>query len=345
MKKVLFSSIIFISLIIMFVSVSIAKSVEKKTRNGNIETVESMKDGKTGFKIIYSYDDSNKKIRGEYWEAIDPKESGKKKPQSNILAGTAIAKRYEESLSGSKVNDNSGIVIDIEKDGFTLKSVKIVKYNAAGLPEHIEFRGYTSYPVLGVFNLKTDWDYTYDTKGKLQKITEKNMSIDSLLLNLAAENTTKIERDQAGRPLKVTRTIGSVPPAYETTEYSLDGQTANMKKTVYRKCGFNKTTLKVAPEETITTAYGKNIPWEGKKKYDFTMGKSITEFSVYDEVNKKQKLNGSGFMKMNLIDKGMYMKNIIEYYKNEQKGPKWRIGELPDTPEPFLIYKDNTWYK
>lgn len=344
MRKILFFAIISLFIIATFTSIIDAKSEEKKTRSGDIEIIESVKDGKTEFRIIYTYA-GNKKIKGEYWEAVDPKEKGKKKPQSNILAGTAIAKRYEAALAGSKANDKSGVVIDIEKDGFILKSVKTVKYNAADLPEHIEFRGYTSYPVLGVFNLKTDWDYTYDAKGKLQKITEKNMSLDSLLLNLAAENTAKIERDQYDRPLKVTRTIGSVPPVSETTEYTYDGKTANMKKTLYRKCGFDKSTLKVTPSETITTVYGSNISWEGMKKYDFTMGKSVAEFSVYDEINKKQKLDGSGFMKMNFIDKGMFMKNILEYYKNEQKGPKWRMGELPDIPEPFLIYKDNMWYK
>jgi hypothetical protein len=343
MKK---TQILFIAGIIMFTTLSVvyAKSEEKITRNGNIETVESVKDGKTGFRIIYTYK-GDKKTRGEYWEAVDPKEKGKKKPQSNILAGTALAKRYESILSGGKVNDNSGIVIDIEKDGFILKSVKTVKYNTAGLPEHVEYRGYSSYPVLGTFNLKTDWDYTYDAKSRLQKILEKNMSIESLLLNMAAENITIIERDQYDRPLKVTRNIGSVPPVKETTDYTYDGQSKNMKKTLYRKCGFDTSALKVVPAETITTGYGSGIPWDGMKKYDFTMGKSIAEFSVYDEVNKKQKLDGSGFMKMNFINKGMFMKNLYDYYKNEQKGPKWRMGELPDIPEPFLIYKDNMWYK
>jgi hypothetical protein len=344
MKRILFYFLTAGFIAVFFTSTYASKSEEKTRRDGNIETVESVKSGKIEFRIVYTYE-GNRKIKGEYWEAVDPKDKGKKKPQSNILAGTPVAKHYETILAGSKTTDTSGIVIDIEKDGFVLKSVRTVKYNAAGFPEHIEFRGYTSYPVLGVFNLKTDWDYTYDPKGKLTGLVEKNMSLDSLLLNMAAENKTKIERDQDERPVKITRTIGSVPPVFETTEYTYEGSSSNMKKTVYRKCAFDSTKLKVAPSETITTMYGSNIPWEGMKKYDFTMSKTIAEFSVYDEVNKKQKLDGSGFMKKSFIDKGMYMKNLYDYYKNEQKGPKWRMGELPDIPEPFLIYKDNLWYK
>jgi len=321
-----------------------AKSKETTKREGNTEIVESQKDGKIEFRIIYTYDGKNK-VKGEYWEAVDPKEKGKKKPQSNILSGTPVAKNYEAVISKSKVVDQSGIEIDVEKNGFILKSVKTVKYNEKGFPVHVAFRGYTSYPVLGVFNLKTDWEYSYDARNMLSGVVEKNMSLDSLLLNLAAENSSKIERDQSGRPVKITRTIGTVPPVFETTEYTYDGNTTNMKTTVYRKCGIDTKSLSAMPTETISTTYGQNIPWGGMKKYNFEMGKSVTAFSVYDEVNKKQKLDGSGFMKMNIIKKGMFMKNMYDYYKNEQKGPKWRMGELPDLPEPYLLYKDNVWYK
>ncbi len=320
------------------------KSWDKVKREGNIETVVSEKDGKIEAKIIYTYS-GDKKIKGEYWEPVDPKKKGKEKPKPNILTGTAIAKHYEKLYADSMAKDESDIQVDVEKDGFILKSVKSAKYNDKGLPAHVEYRGYSTYPVLGVFNLKTDWDYTYDANSRLVEISEKNMSIDSLLLNMAAENKTKIERDKTGRPVKVTRTIGSVPPVFETTEYTYKDKSNDMEKTVYRKCGFNTTKLAVEPTETITTTYGKKIPWEGMKKYDFSMGKTITAFVIYDEVNKKNKIDGSKFMKMSFIDKGLFLKNIYGYYENEQKGPKWRMGELPDVPDPFMIYKDNKWYK
>jgi hypothetical protein len=198
--------------------------------------------------------------------------------------------------------------------------------------------------VLGVFELKTDWDYAYNEKGNLVSVTEKNLSLDSLLINLAAQNSAKIEyKDE--RPVKVTRTLGAAPPVFETTEYTYSGNTENMQKTVYRKCGFDTSKMKVSPSETITTEYGKNIPWSGRKKYKFEFNKTVTNFMVYDEVEKKSRIDGSRFMKMNMIEKGMFMKNIVTYYRNEQKGPGWRMGELPDTPEPFMIYKDYAWYK
>jgi hypothetical protein len=329
---------------IFSLSLFAAKPTDTIKRTGNTETVESSKDGKTVSKIIYTYSGAVK-TKGEYWEVIDPKKAGKNKPKPNILAGTAIAKHYETTFTESMAKDTSGIEIDVEKDGYILRSVKIVKYNEKGLPVHVEYRGYAAYPVLGVFNLKTDWDYSYDANNRLAAIVENNMSVDSLLLNMSAENKTKIERDKTGRPVKVIRTIGSVPPASETTEYTYKDAGPNMEKTAYKKCSFDTTKLTVEPSETITTVYGSNISWDGMKKFDFTMGKSVTAFSVFDEVNKKQKLDGSKFMKMNFINKGLFLKNMYSYYDNEQKGPKWRMGELPDLPDPYLIYKENMWYK
>jgi hypothetical protein len=332
--------------IILILSIHIFAARQKNNikREGNIETVESIKNGKIESKIIYTYSGSTK-VRGEFWEPIDPKKTGKNKPKPNILSGTAIAKHYEKLYAENLSKEQSGIEIDIEKEGFILRSVKIVRYNEKNLPEHVEYRGYSTYPVLGVFNLKTDWDYKYDSSDRLAEVSEKNMSVDSLLLNMSAENTTKIERDKSGCPVKVTRTIGTVPPAFETTEYMYKGTGNEMEKTVYHKCALGTTTLKVEPSETITTVYEKKIPWDGMKKYEFEMGKTIQSFSVYDEVNKKSKIDGSKFKKMNFIDKGLFLKNMYTYYSNEQKGPKWRMGELPDVPEPFLIYKDNMWFK
>ena len=323
-----------------------SKDGAKTRKEGNNEIVDQIEDGKTVYRLIYT-NENGKKIKGEYWEPVDPKKKKDKKAESNILSGTGMAKKYETMLSEKKIIDESGIVLNIEKDGFTLKFVKIVKYDSKGRPDTVITRGYTAYPVLGAFNLKTDYKYTYDTSGRLIDITEKNINVDSLLLNLGIGNSTKIERDAKGRPTKFTKRIDAAPPVFETTTYSYSGDTPNMQKTAYTKCGIDTTKLAVTPSETITTLYGKDVPWEGKKKYDFSLasfGKIITGFSVYDEIAKKQKVDGSNFMKMSWIDKGMYLKNVASYYKNEQKGPKWRMGELPDVPDPFMIYKDQTWW-
>ncbi|HOK02378.1 MAG TPA: hypothetical protein PKX79_07940 [Spirochaetota bacterium] len=318
-------------------------SKEKAIAKDNTEVIELKKDEKIIGKIIYFYKD-NLKVRGEYWEAIDKKDKDKKE-NSNIFADTAVAKKYEAMLAEKKIKDESEVNLNIEKDGFRLKSVRIVNYNEKGLPVYVICRGYTSYPVMGVFILKTDYSYKYDTNGRLIEIEEKNINVDSLLLNMAVANSTKIERDNKGRPISVKKTIGSVPPAVEVTTYSYQGDSDNMAKTVYQKCSVDLKSFNVMPSETITIEYGDNVPWNGLKKYDFSMGKTIKSILIYDEVAKKNKLDGTKFMKMSFIEKSLFAKNLYDIYKNEQKGPKWRLGELPDTPEPFMIYKDYKWWE
>ncbi len=325
-------------------SLSAKEPEQRSSRTGDIETIDFIKDRKTVSRIIYTYQ-GERKIRGEYWEAPEKKDSKDKKPETNILAGTAMAKKYEALLAEKNVKDESGIILDIEKDGFILKNVRAVTYNDKGLPEAILSRGYTSYPVAGVFLLKTDYRFKYDTSGNLSEITEINMNTDSLLLNMGLGNTTAIERDAAGRPVTVKKTLGSVPPAVEKTVYTYTGDSANMLKTVYQKCSFDTTNLKVIPSETITIEYGNDIPWNGMKKYDFSMGKSIKSIVIYDEVAKKNKLDGSNFMKMSAFQKAFFMKEVYSLYKNEQKGPGWRLGGLPDIPEPFMVYKDYKWWE
>lgn len=319
-----------------------SKPVVKKTsRTGDIETLEAEKDGKPAYKIIYTYA-GNLKVRGEYWEAADSKNT--RKSQSNILAGTAVAKKYETMLAGKKTVDQADVQLDIEKNGYVLKNVRIVQYNAKGQPVLIMARGYTSYPVLGVFNIKTDYSFTYEPAGKLTEIKETNMNVDSLLLNLGMGNITKITWDDKKRPVSVKKEIESVPPAAETTSYTYEGTVDNMQKTIYQKCSMDTQKLTIVPSETITIEYDKNVPWSGMAKYDFEIGKTINSIKIYDEINKRQLLNISNFKKLSFIEKGKATKSIYDMYKNEQQGPRWRIGELPDTPVPFMVYKEYAWW-
>jgi len=330
---------------LFFTSVLSAEDPEQRTaRTGDIETIDFIKDGKTVSRIIYTYK-GDKIVRGEYWEAPGKKDKKDKKPETNILAGTAVAKKYEALLAEKNVKDESGIILDITKDGFVLKNVRAVTYNDKGLPETVISRGYTSYPVAGVFLIKTDYKFKYDAAGNLSEITEININTDSLLLNMGLGNTTTIERDASWRPVTVKKNLGSVPPAIEKTVYTYSGESTNMTKTVYQKCSFDTTALKVVPSETITLEYGSEIPWNGMKKYDFSMGKSIKSIVIYDEVAKKNKIDGSNFMKMSAFQKAFFMKDVYNLYKNEQKGPRWRMGELPDIPGPFMVYKDYKWWE
>ena len=344
MRKLLLSASALI-LVPALASASILGSKTKleSSRTGNVETVTAKEDGKVTYRIVYTYDDSSRKIRGEYWEPAPAKKQDAKK-KTNMLAGTAAAKKYEESLSQSKTEDTSGVELDVEKDGFILKNVRIVRYNAQGNPELVMARGYTTYPVVGTFNIKTDYTFSYDQAGRLSAIRELNINVDSVLLNMGIGNTTEITRDASGRPLKVSRTIGSIPPALAATEYEYADKSDSMRKTVFRSCAINMTKLAVEPSETITVTYGKGVPWSGMKKYEFEYGKTIESISIFDEVAKKQRLDLSDFRKLRIIEKGKKMKLFYDLYKNEQQGPRWRMGELPDVPEPFMVYKDYAWW-
>lgn len=315
--------------------------VKKTTKTNNIETLEAEKDGKPAYKIIYTYE-GNLKVRGEYWEAVDKKST--KKAESNILAGTAMAKKYEARLAAKKNVDQANIKLDVEKDGYVLKNVRIVKYNSSGQPILVMARGYTSYPVLGVFNIKTDYSFTYDKDGRLTDISETNMNVDSLLLNMGMGNVTKITWDDKKRPVSIKKDIETVPPAAETTSYTYEGTSENMQKTIYQKCSMDTKTLVIVPSQTVTIEYDKNVPWSGMRKYDFEMGKTINSIKIYDEINKKQIFSVNNFKKLSFIEKGKVTKSIYDMYKNEQQGPRWRMGELPDTPVPFMVYKDYAWW-
>ncbi len=326
-------------------SISCASGPQMTSRmDGNREIIDAVEGGAAKFRLIYTIE-NGRKVRGEYWEPSAAGKKDVKEPESNILASTAFAKKIDQALAGQKVADDSGIELNQERDGFTLKFVKQVRYNNQGLPELVLARGITTLPVVGTFRLKTNYRYIYDGAGRLSQIRETNMNVDSVLLNLGIGNITTILRDGAGRPVQVIKAIGSVPPAVEKTVYTYYGATPNIQKTVYQKCGINLKKLAITPSETITTLYGPNVPWDGKQRYDFSFGTNITGFVVYDEVEKKNKVDGSGFTKMSWAQKAMFTKNIYDYVKNEMRGPSWRMGDLPDTPEPFRIYKDQTWWK
>jgi hypothetical protein len=320
-----------------------SKVETSSARDGNIETITAKKDKKPFYRIVYTYDEKNRKVRGEYWAIAETKKKGEKKPQSNILAGTALAKKYEKALADSKTVDQSNVELDIEKDGFVLKNVRIVNYDNNGRPVLIMARGYTSYPVVGVFNLKTDYKFSYDHSGKLMSIDETNMNVDSVLLNMGIGNKTTFTRDQAGRPSAVNKIIGSVPPAVEETLYSYRAGD-EMSRTIYRKCAFDTSKLTVVPSQTITIEYGKNVSWQGMRKYEFELGKTIEGIKIYDEVAKQQQLDISNFMKLSIFDKAKKAKLFYDLYNNEMQGPRWRMGELADIPEPFMIYKDYAWW-
>jgi len=159
-------------------------------------------------------------------------------------------------------------------------------------------------------------------------------------------NTTIFDRDASGRPVKVTKKLGSVPPAEEYTNYTYSGTTPNMQQTAYLKCAIDTTKLAIVPSETITVTYNDGVPWNGIKKWEFSIGgKTVSGILIYDEAAKKKKLDATNFKKKSMIEKAMLGKEFYMLYKNESKGPKWRMGELPDVPDPFFIYNDNGWWQ
>lgn len=326
-------SLILVSLLLvlsLFASCSGKEKIVSK-RNGNTEVVTSKKGGKVLYKLVYTYE-NNRIVRGEHWLPSDDKESKKK---GNILSGTAVAKSFAKLLQGKNYPKDDNIELGKREGKFQLNFVQLVRYDNKGRPKNVKRRGYSDIPILGRFEMKTDLDYSYDNKGNLRKITETNMNVDSLLLNMAIGNVTTITRDGKGRPVKVAKLIGSVPPAGELTTYSYYGGSPNLEKTVYDKVGLNG--LRPVKTETITTWYAKNkVPWKGFAKYNFDIPKKITGFKVYDHTKGRDKLDGSKFMKMNYMQKTMFLKDIYDMTEYEAQGPSWRMGDLPDRPIPFM---------
>ncbi len=320
--------------------------VIKKSRTGNTEVQIATESGKPVYKLVYTYD-GDKIVKGEYWEAQkkDDKEAAKR---TNILSGNAFGKKIEAMLTGEKVIDSSEVVLDAIKDGFVLKSVKMVKYNSRGLPIEEVQRSYKKIPVLGFFNIKVDKKYKYNESGQLIQILERNLNVDTILLQgLAIGNITLFERDGSGRPTRVLKTLGTVPPTLELTTYSYYGNSNNIRETVYEKAGIDLKKLAIVSTSKLTFSYNNNVPWEGKAKYNFDLLDSksaVAEFLIYNLVENKNELDMRGFMKKSKLEQAMLIKNVIVYYKNEDGGPKWRIGELPDVPEPFMVYKNITWW-
>ena len=317
----------------------------KKSRAGNVETVIATQGGKAVYKLVYTYE-GNKIVKGEYWEP-QKKDDKEAKDKTNIFSKNAIAKSFESMLAGSRVVDDSDIKLDKAEGGFVLKFVKKVRYNRGGLPVEERIRGYKKIPVLGFFNIKVDKKYSYDDRGHLIQLSEKNLNVDTLLLNFGIGNLTIITRDAMGRPNQVIKTIGSVPPTIELTTYTYVGNTSNMEKTVYEKAGIDLKKLKIVKEKRITFWYNKGIPWEGKKKYLFNMADSknaVYGFLIYNLVENKNELDFSNFAKKSKMEQILLVKNLVMLYKNEMGGPSWRMGDLPDVPEPFMVYQDITWW-
>ncbi len=341
-RKVLrYAAVLLVLVSLAFVSSCGGEKIIRK-RKGNTETVLVRKGGADVFKLVYTYE-KGRIVSGEYWEAADPKDNKKAKPAGNIYSNSSIMKSFDTALASKKMLDESNIKLDEVRDGFILKYVKKVKYNSLGHPVMVYERGYADYPVLGRFLLKVDTSYKY-SRGRLIWISEKNMNVDSMLLNMGIMNVTTIQRDFLGRPLAVRKLIGSVPtPVYEKTTYKYYAGTRYLLRTVYKKAGISLTSLKVVPEKTITFYYALGIPWEGKKKYDFLA--SFDGIQIYNEIEKKDEIDLKNFKKMGTIEKAKVMAKVYDLIKNEMKGPRWRLGDLPDIPEPFLEYKDFKWWR
>ncbi len=87
------------------------------------------------------------------------------------------------------------VQIGSEVNGMILNCVQIVEYNKNGFPVVVRKRGRTQIPFIGGFNLKTDYHFKYAGK-RLKMVTERNMNVDTLLINLAIGNVVTIERVQ-----------------------------------------------------------------------------------------------------------------------------------------------------
>jgi len=324
--------------LLVFIATSCSTPINRVVkREGDKEYVTVQEDGKIIHQLVYTYRDG-KKVMGEYWKAVSEKD-GPEKFEPNKLAETEFAKIIEQALADEGIAITNDVELMQVKNGLQLKFVKMVDYDGKGRPVTVRNRGITSFPVIGSFTLKNNLSYQYNDKGQLNLITETNLNIDSALLNMAVINITTLKRDTLGRPLKVTKVIGSVPPALEETEYSYYSNSPDMKSTRYTKSAIDLSELVVTPSEIIIFGYQQGVPWDGKKKYELSLG-ILESLSIIDAKTNTSKLSvGSS-----LMEQAMFAKALYNFKENEEKGPKWRMGELPDVPEPFLLYGDAVWW-
>lgn len=335
-----------LSVVILFSACSAKEKITKK-RKGDQEIVTVKEGKKTTAKIIYHYK-NDKPVLGEYWlrKGKDDKKSKKKK--GNILNGTKVAKKYAKVLRSkgvkAKYNPNVGKI----EGKFKLNFIQKVDYTRKGLPSVVKRRGYSDIPLLGRFYIKTNIRYRYNRQGQLTRILQKNLNVDTFLLNVGIGNVTKINYDRFDRPSRVYKGIGSIPPTAEVTEYSYRGDSPYLQKTVYNKVGLDG--IKPKRTERIEIWYQAKTPWNGLKKYNF--GKSVAGLRVYDFGKGKYKYNFKDMPHPTKqpIKFGLFMKDIYDLVQNEKQGPQWRMGDLPDTPIPFADgrvkkdFGDYAWY-
>ena len=161
--------------------------------------------------------------------------------------------------------------------------------------------------------------------------------------NIMKYNSNQLRKSASiqfpGRPLKVSKIIGSVPPGLEETEYQYYANSAEMNSTKYTKSAIDLSKLEIIPSEIIFFEFKSGVPWNGKKKYDLSLD-TLESLSITDAQTNKSKLSAGS----SLVDRVMFMKALYDFKENEVKGPKWRLGELPDVPEPFLLYGDAVWW-
>jgi hypothetical protein len=164
-----------------------------------------------------------------------------------------------------------------------------------------------------------------------------NKSLYAISTNLCERNVTKFNYDSRKRIKQVYKIYVGLSGA-EITDYYYYGSSDYMKKTIYHKVSLSPEKKFLKETERITISYKTNIPWYGKKKYNFK--KAISFFQIWDVVNNRSKIQLDFSNAINAIKSFAAIGSLIN---NERKGVYWRMGEVPDMPKPFIKEPIKWW--
>ena len=217
-------------------------------------------------------------------------------------------------------------------------AIRITTYDKNGYPIKIMHRSIVDLKIKKVENYYIV-SYKYlKNRPYLSEKVQVNKSVYAITTNLCERNITKFNYDSRKRIKQVYKIYVGLSGA-EITEYYYYGNSDYMQKTVYHKVSLMPGQTFLRETERIIVIYRSNVPWYGKKKYSFK--KAIAFFMIWDPIAGKSKLQLDFSNAINTIKSFATIGSLIN---NERKGVYWRMGEVPDMPEPY-IEKPIKWWE
>ena len=300
-------------------------------RKGDRETVIVREWGLAAYRVEYSFV-NDMIVRGECWQP------GSIEGKTNRLRKTRIAAAMAAELKRTNPAEEFPVDLGTRRDGFSLKFVRMVKYNVKSLPALIIDRGSRDGPEDGRFLVKTNTSFSYNAEGLLVRVVRRSLSVDSMLLNGGDLTITLIERDGRGRPVSVVKTIGH-SRMKERTVYFYEGLSDEVVKTEYRRAGYDPKFRRLINREIIIVTYRAGVLWKNVNSGDLL--ERAAGISVFDTVKRKY-LVKTGDLRS---EEGTARQYVESRMAGEANPDEWTIGQRPYPPDPYRSEKTRYWWQ